>query len=120
MVRIRKLRDARQDEFARVIGVQRSAYTRKETGDSIITLDDLEALSKHYKINLAEFFKGYEGFYFDGNTELNIKALSKLALENFPFLEQVITIANTVSSGKSTEEEKALLKAALRYAASKL
>lgn len=115
MIRIRKLRDARQEDFAKLMDVQRSAYTKKEKGIVPISLSDIDALIKQLGIGLADLFRGYPGFYYEPPPA---KGLSEQARERFPFLDQVVMAANQAAEGD--EDDLHFLKSCMNHASNKL
>jgi len=110
---IRKMKDITQEEFASKLGIQRAAYTKKETGESPYALCEIDELIRHYGIGLGEIFRGYEGFVFD---ETEKHGLTEHAREKFPFLDQAIQIANNLTN----KQDHDFLIATLKYGLSKM
>lgn len=105
IVRLRKMNNFRQEHFAKAIGMQRSGYTKKETGTAPVTLDDLDAIVKHFNISLTDIFANYPGFYY----ETSLVSLSEEARKRWPVLEQVIKTANSLAGERNPGELKYIL-----------
>lgn len=59
-LRLRQLREGQsrkitQDEVAKILGVSRANYAKKELGQVSTTLDDIEKLTAFYKVSVVAF-----------------------------------------------------------------
>lgn len=117
--RIRKLIKMNHTEFADMLGLERTAYGKRETGDTPLTLPDMELImNKLEGFVLQDLFLGYPGFdYFKPTIDLDEEARVR-----FPWLDQVILAANQITDPEDTEKEEDIefLQQCLRFALVKL
>lgn len=52
-----------QDEFSKMIGVDRTYLSRLETGKQNITIENLNAICNGLQITLKEFFECFDNIY---------------------------------------------------------
>ncbi len=114
--RIRKVLRLKQADIADALGLQRTAYTKKETGVVPITLDDLDKmLTKLDHIVLEDLFLGYDTV----TVHRSVSGLTNEATLRFPFLEQVILAANLTAKSDDTADLD-FLRSCLSYASKKI
>ena len=97
--RIRKELDKTQEEFAGALNLQRTAYTKKEKGQSTISLSDIGALAEAFGVGVGQFFQGYRGFIY----EVSGEGISESARKKFPYLEQLVLAANQAATGNEID-----------------
>ena len=53
---LRRERNLRQIDVANVIGIKRTTYASKENGDRRFTLEEADALTEYFNVDLREVF----------------------------------------------------------------
>lgn len=113
--RLRKLLKIKQEDIADVLGIKRSGYTKKETGITPITLDDLDKILDSFDpILLEDLLLGYPIA-----TQPSGYGLSDETRKRFPFLEQIMLVANQVVDSED-KEDIVFLRQCLMYALKKI
>lgn len=115
LYRLRKVLKLKQEDFANALGLKRTGYTKKETGITPITLDDLDAILTEFpNISLEDLFVGCLALgHLQDNSGLRLKVETR---KRFPFLDQIILAANSVDS----TEDLGFLGQCLQYAIKKI
>lgn len=87
--RIRTAQGKTQKEFSQFCGFKdHSAYTKKETGQSVIDLRDMNDLLEHTGASLLDLFLGHPKLTYPN------EALSKKAVSRWPFMKTFIEQVN--------------------------
>lgn len=117
--RIRKDLKLTQDDLAKAFPkLGRSGYNRKETGEAPITLDELDAILNNFDhILLEDILAGIPLF----SIQRNVVGLSEEAQHKFPYLSQIIMLANGIAGTDDDQpEDLKFLSQSLEYALKKL
>jgi transcriptional regulator with XRE-family HTH domain len=116
---LRERYDMTQEEFSRpimvankgkgakaeLVSIGRSGYNKKETGKSVITLEDLDCLMDAYPwLKLPQIFMGHPDL--TSVPAQDTTALSKQAKEKFWALAQAVELANRIADEPNANQER--------------
>jgi len=119
LYRLRKVLKLKQEDFANALGLKRTGYTKKETGITPITLDDLDAILNGFpNISLEDLLLGCLTFgHLQDNAGLRLSVETR---KRFPFLEQIVLAANQAVDSVDEKEDLRFMRQCLEYAIRKV
>jgi transcriptional regulator with XRE-family HTH domain len=113
--RYRKMLGYTHKQMADFVGLKRSSYTKKETGETAILIRDIEVLSKKLNLTVSELMKGYNNLGIASNSG----GLNAAAQEKYPPLKNVVDQAN-VAAESNLQADNSFLLQTLEHAKNKI
>jgi len=90
-----------QDIWGDALGIGRSGYSKKESGDVGITLSDIDAILDHFDwITISQLFAGHPAATIDRGRG----TLGKDAQTMFPYLLEIVMVANSIAEDADSDD----------------